>query len=458
MAEPGDILDGKYRIVKMIGEGGMGAVFEGENTAIHRRVAIKVLHPGASGNADAVMRFEREAQAAGRIGSDHILEVLDMGKMPSGERYMVMEFLDGEPLANRIRGLGRMSPAQIVPLAQQMLIGLGAAHAASIVHRDLKPDNVFIVREKAGLRDFVKLIDFGISKFNALAGDMSMTRTGAVMGTPYYMSPEQAKGSGVVDHRSDLYAVGVILYECATGQVPFNASTFNELLFKIVLSTPPPLREVVPDVDPRFAAIVEKAMAREPADRYSSAAEMSAALGSLLQGGVSGSTPPLRYTAQPTQVSPLMGQTPATAAVTQGGFAASQSGQLGAQPARKAPVGIIAAAAALLIGGGAFGAYKVVSSSNEGAAAASSGPAEPSKPPEATPAKVEAPAKPAEPEAPAVANTPPVPAPSAEAPKPEAKAVVGRPVAARPAPAPAPVKPAPAPAPATGPKKRDFGY
>src|SRR6188474_131214 len=112
MAEPGDILDGKYRIVRMIGEGGMGAVFEGENTAIHRRVAIKILHPGASGNADAVMRFEREAQAAGRIGSDHILEVLDLGRLPNGERYMVMEFLDGEPLSKRIRAFGRMMPDQ----------------------------------------------------------------------------------------------------------------------------------------------------------------------------------------------------------------------------------------------------------------------------------------------------------------------------------------------------------
>src|SRR5688572_10635380 len=147
--QPGQILDNKYRVVRMIGEGGMGAVFEGENTAIHRRVAIKVLHPNASADSGAVMRFEREAQAAGRIGSDHILEVLDLGRMEDGARYMVMEFLDGEPFSSRIRRLGRLTGPQMAPLVRQILVGLGAAHGAGIVHRDLKPDNIFILREKA---------------------------------------------------------------------------------------------------------------------------------------------------------------------------------------------------------------------------------------------------------------------------------------------------------------------
>src|SRR5690606_33960935 len=190
----------------------------------NRKVAIKVLHAAAAGNEQVLRRFEREAQAAGTIGSDHILEVIDLGTLPDGDRYMVMEFLDGEELSSRIKHKGHLTPEELCPLVRQTLVGLKAAHAAQIIHRDLKPDNIFILREKAGRSDYVKIIDFGISKFNALAGDMSMTTTGAVMGTPYYMSPEQAKGSAHVDARTDLYAVGVIMYQALTGNVPFDGT------------------------------------------------------------------------------------------------------------------------------------------------------------------------------------------------------------------------------------------
>ncbi|HZO16902.1 MAG TPA: serine/threonine-protein kinase, partial [Polyangiaceae bacterium] len=207
--QPGEILDGKYRIVRLVGEGGMGAVYEGENTRIKRRVAIKVLHTAVAEKLDVVQRFEREAQAAGRIGSEHIVEVLDLGNLPSGERYMVMEFLEGEDLTARIKKKKRLPPQEVVPIMAQVLEGLAAAHDAGIIHRDLKPDNIFILTRKAGRADFVKILDFGVSKFSALDSDMSMTRTGAVMGTPYYMSPEQAKG-GQIDGRSDLYSIGVV--------------------------------------------------------------------------------------------------------------------------------------------------------------------------------------------------------------------------------------------------------
>jgi serine/threonine-protein kinase len=192
---PGDIIDGKYRIVRLIGEGGMGAVYEGENVRIHRRVAIKVLHAGVAQNQDVVQRFEREAQAAGRIGSEHIVEVLDLGNLADGDRYMVMEFMDGDTLNQRIRQLGRLEPVHAQPIFHQVLEGLLAAHGAGIIHRDLKPDNVFLLRSRKGQADFIKLLDFGISKFSSLSGEsgFSMTRTGAVMGTPYYMSPEQAR-------------------------------------------------------------------------------------------------------------------------------------------------------------------------------------------------------------------------------------------------------------------------
>src|SRR6188508_892127 len=281
---PGELIDNKYRIVRLIGEGGMGSVHEGENIRIKRRVAIKVLHKQDTNHEAAMLRFEREAQAAGRIGSDHIMEVLDLGMLADGDRYMVMEYLDGEPLSSRIRNAGRLTPHQLLPLLRQALSGLGAAHKAGIIHRDLKPDNIYIVHEKAGKSDFVKLIDFGISKFNVLGGDMAMTSTGAVMGTPYYMSPEQAKGSRSVDARSDIYSMGVIAFEALTGQVPFDGSTFNELMFKIVLADPPQLKLLLPEMDPAFAAIVEKMMARDADARHQTTAEAMAALDAWASG------------------------------------------------------------------------------------------------------------------------------------------------------------------------------
>jgi serine/threonine-protein kinase len=281
--EIGQIYGDKYRIIRRIGEGAMGAVYEGENVRIHRRVAIKTLHGGVASKAEVVTRFEREAQAAGRIGSEHIVEVLDMGELEDGTRFMVMEFLEGVTLAKRIRSKGRLSPDEACVFLIELLDGLAGAHQAGIIHRDLKPANVFLLHSKNGRADFVKILDFGVSKFSLLGGEeMAMTSTGAVLGTPFYMSPEQAKGSAAIDHRSDLYTVGVIAYECVTGQVPYAAETFNELLFKIVLESPPPAESFVPDLDPGFAAILRKAMAREPGDRYQTAAELSKAFSDFL--------------------------------------------------------------------------------------------------------------------------------------------------------------------------------
>jgi serine/threonine protein kinase len=192
----GQIIEGKYRIVRLIGQGGMGAVYEGVNQLIDRRVAIKVMLPDI-GSA-AVGRFEQEARAAGRIGNDHILEILDVGKLPDGAHYMVAEYLDGESLESRLESRGALQPGELAPIALQLLGALAAAHRAGVLHRDLKPDNVFLVREKAGHRDFVKLIDFGISKF-AQDSALNLTKTGTMVGTPYYMSPEQARGKGPVD-------------------------------------------------------------------------------------------------------------------------------------------------------------------------------------------------------------------------------------------------------------------
>jgi serine/threonine-protein kinase len=382
--EPGELIEGKYRIVSLIGEGGMGAVYEGENVRIRRRVAIKVLHMAFTGNTEVTQRFEHEAQAAGRIGNDHILEVLDMGSLANGDHFMVMEYLDGETLSQRIKGAGRLSPQAFAPLGRQMLAGLSAAHAAGIIHRDLKPDNVFILKEKAGKRDFVKIIDFGISKFQPLSGDgMKMTRTGAVMGTPYYMSPEQASGSTDADARSDVYSVAVMFYEAVTGRVPFDASTFNQLMFKIVLSDSPPPQSIVPDLDPAFCSLILKGMCRDVRYRFQSAAEFTQALDAWVQTGRGVSLPP---PAEDNNVFPraqaALPVVVAAAATTSqpgvmtggtaGSWATSQADL--AVPMKKSKGGLIAAAAVaalMVLGGGALAAMKLSGGSDAPAAAAS---------------------------------------------------------------------------------------
>ncbi|HEX5098123.1 MAG TPA: serine/threonine-protein kinase, partial [Polyangiaceae bacterium] len=375
--QPGELIDDKYRIVRLIGEGGMGAVYEGENTRIHRRVAIKVLHAGVSEMPDVVARFEREAQAAGRIGSEHIVEVLDLGTLRGGDRYMVMEFMDGDSLAQRIRQRGSMAPKDLYPVARQLLDALAAAHNAGIVHRDLKPDNVFLLKSRRGQPDFLKLLDFGISKFSSGPGGLSMTRTGAVMGTPYYMAPEQAKGAKDIDHRVDLYAAGVILYEALAGRVPFLADTFNELLFKIVLEKPEPLAKVAPHVDPVLAGIVETAMAREPGERFQTAEALRDALdhwasqqghqASAAAAPATSGVAPVPAVAQPmaaTGANNMLGSTP-------GNWAGASTVEGVVPPPPKSNVGLIAAVAAavVLLGGG--GVVLLTRGSHEPATAAS---------------------------------------------------------------------------------------
>jgi len=274
----GEVLDGKYRILRKLGEGGMGAVYAGENIRVKKSVAIKILHAGASAVAEMADRFEREAQAAGQIGNDHICEVHDLGMTEAGERYMVMEYLDGEPFRTRIKRLGRLSPHDTAVFIAEMLEGLEAAHRAGIIHRDLKPDNVFLCREKAGHRDFVKILDFGISKFTQMGEAGSMTRTGTVMGSPNYMSPEHVRASSEVDAQSDIFSVGIMLFEGMTGTVPRKAPTFAELLFKIVYEPMPDPRTLVPDLPQGLVDIVMKATSTQKEHRYRSAVELRQAL------------------------------------------------------------------------------------------------------------------------------------------------------------------------------------
>jgi eukaryotic-like serine/threonine-protein kinase len=274
--QPGTIIDGKYRIDRTLGMGAMGAVYEGENERIHRRVAIKILHTEVSDRADIVQRFEREAQAAGRIGSAHIVEVLDLGSLPSGERFMVMEYLDGESLGARIKSRERLAPRDFAPILHALLEGLASAHEAQIIHRDLKPDNVYLVNAK-NQPDFVKILDFGVSKFTSLDGELGRTNTGMIMGTPYYMSPEQVRAE-TLDARSDIYSVGVMVYFAVTGRLPFKAAKFMELCLKITTTLPEPAESIV-QLDPQFAAIIQKAMHRDREHRFQTAREFQAAVG-----------------------------------------------------------------------------------------------------------------------------------------------------------------------------------
>ena len=189
----GEILDGKYRILRKLGEGGMGAVYAGEHLRVEKVVAIKLLHAAASAVAEMADRFDKEARAAGKIGNEHIVEVFDLGMTPAGERYIVMEYLDGESLRARLARQKRMSVPEISGLVLQLLEGLAAAHEAGVVHRDLKPDNIFLSRAHRGFVDFVKILDFGISKFSESEG--AQTKTGTVLGSPNYMSPEHLRAS-----------------------------------------------------------------------------------------------------------------------------------------------------------------------------------------------------------------------------------------------------------------------
>jgi serine/threonine protein kinase len=280
--QPGDVLDGKYRIEHLLGEGGMGAVAKATHLLRRAPVALKFMSGAVLSLQGAVERFVNEGVAASQIDSDHVVKVFDVGRLPSGAPYLVMEYLEGCDLGQLLEREGpTLETARAVHFTVQALRALHTAHAAGIIHRDMKPSNCFIIA-KEGEPDFVKLVDFGISKVRTGEDGQAahLTRTNSALGTPLYMSPEQARSPRDVDHRTDLYSVGAILYEMLAGRTPYSSETgeYTEMLFKIFTTEPEPLSQSRPDLPAALVAIVTRALQRDPKARFASAAEMAEAL------------------------------------------------------------------------------------------------------------------------------------------------------------------------------------
>ena len=275
----GSTVAGRYRIVRRIGEGGMGVVYEAEDDRDGRRVALKCVHAHLASQREVLARFEREAKAATAAGNEHIVEVLDTGRIDDGSAFMVLEYLSGTDLASEIASGGPLSIGRMAHVATQICDALYVAHGMGVIHRDLKPENVFLV--DPGGRDFVKVLDFGISKIREAEGGQvtALTRTGTTVGTPYYMAPEQAQGHKDVDHRVDVYALGVILFRALTGQHPFDDESYPMLVLKICTEAPPPVQRYRPDVPDALAAVIAKMLAKDPAERFRSMRDVGEALG-----------------------------------------------------------------------------------------------------------------------------------------------------------------------------------
>ncbi len=287
MVEVGQVVSGKYKLLRLLGDGGMGSVYEAEHLRLGTRVAIKVLHSDLSRRPGLIDRFLQEARVSAQIRSPHVVQVTDVESTPDGIAYLVMELLQGEPLASLEKRERRLSVAMATQYTLQILEALEAAHSLGVVHRDLKPDNVFVTFD--GTKAVVKLIDFGIAKLKNVEGvagapHKNLTVAGMLMGTPEYMAPEQAYSATDVDARADLYSVGVMLYEMLSGQTPAQGDDPRVVVLKVERGEVTPLVHVAPDVPPELAGLVHRAMAPRPDLRFSSAAAMRLALEAVMSG------------------------------------------------------------------------------------------------------------------------------------------------------------------------------
>ena len=299
------LVAGKYQLVRFIGKGGMGSVWEAQHFKLLTRVAIKFIEIESAMSQDARSRFEKEAMAAATIQSKHAIQVFDHGLTHEGIPYIVMELLVGEPLERRLERLGRLTLQETAKIILQVSRALSRAHERGIVHRDLKPDNVFIVRDADDGEEIAKVLDFGIAKMQAGPGSegvSSSTKTGAVLGTPFYMSPEQARGLRNVDHRTDNWSLGVIAFRCLTGRLPFDGESVGDLLVKICTAPIPIPSQVAPGMPPAFDAWFARALDRDPDRRFGNVMELANELCFLAGVSVPGPSTPNPYQTGPTEV------------------------------------------------------------------------------------------------------------------------------------------------------------
>ncbi|HUS64133.1 MAG TPA: serine/threonine-protein kinase [Kofleriaceae bacterium] len=368
---PAGTVVGSYKLIEVIGEGGMGRVYLAEHTRLGRKVALKMLRSKFSSNAESVKRFFAEARAVNKIAHENIVEVTDFITGDDGTSYYIMELLTGGSLGETIHAEGPLPLERVLHIMIQVTNALDAVHEAGIVHRDLKPDNIFLAK-KGSRKDVVKLLDFGIAKLMLVEQGVSVQHTGAgmLLGTPTYMSPEQA-GGRMIDHRSDIYATGIILYELATGQAPFVGETYADILVQHITRepAPPSTLEMVGQrrVPPELERLILRCLAKDPADRPSGMSEVEAALRAVLEneqrrGPLSRETAVV--TARPDVGMPMVTPTP-------GGMATpmpmrmpmSRPMSVAEEPARRRGKGLwIGLAAVLLLGGGAA-AFAVMQSS-----------------------------------------------------------------------------------------------
>ena len=284
------IVDGRYRLERRLGQGGMGVVYEARHLGTGRRLAIKVIPADPNDKTGAVARFQREARAAGQIESRHVARVVDTGRdEATGDSYLAMDLLEGEDVEGLVGRLGPLPPDLAVRIASQACAGLVKAHEAGVVHRDIKPSNLFLARQDGG-EIIVTLLDFGIAKMGvdqlATVGESVLTRTGSLVGSPLYMSPEQARGAKTIDHRTDIWSLGVVLYEALAGSPP-NSTTesLGSLILAICSRPPPPVQERAPWVGDDLAEVLRRALAVDPKARFATAAEMASTLRALLPSG-----------------------------------------------------------------------------------------------------------------------------------------------------------------------------
>ena len=362
----GTVIAERFRLARPLGQGGMGAVWLAQHTSLDIPCAVKFLHPEAAASADLRARFEREAKAAAQLRSPNVVQILDHGVW-EGMPYIAMELLEGEDLDHRLRRARTLSPHETVTIIAQIARALTRAHAAGLVHRDLKPGNIFLVRDDD--REIAKVLDFGIAKRTQLdLGDAS-TKTGSLLGTPFFMSPEQARGTREVDHRTDLWALGVITFRCVVGWLPFRGAALGDVFMKI-MAEPIPVPSQHAPVSPGFDAWWARAVERDPDRRFQSAKEMADALPMALgistgpAAEASGSFGAVPRAALPSlglagQSAPMPASASASSGVTSNPSSTVSAVLAVSRPAGPSRSGVIAAAVLgfLLLGAGAAFAW-----------------------------------------------------------------------------------------------------